>query len=105
MENFFDQFDFEKVSAFLKDGGLASLGKVEGELEKLCVKGEAGAGLVVAEVNGRHQLTQLSIDDSLMGKDNREMLEDLVVGAVNVAMKNVQVKITELGVESLAARK
>ncbi len=60
-------------------------------LGTLSATGEAGAGLVRATVSGHKQLTALVIDpDLLKTADDREMLQDLVVAAVNKAMANIE---------------
>ena len=48
--------------------------------------GVAGGGLVEAEVNGLGEMLRLSIDPSLLEKQDRELIEDLVPAAVNNAL-------------------
>ncbi len=57
--------------------------------------GEAGAGLVKATVNGKKQVLKIEIDDSLMKLEDKEMLQDLMVAAVNKALSNVEEKSGE----------
>ena len=59
------------------------------ELEHLSATGEAGGGLVRATANGHRQLIKLEIDDSLLTPQDRDMLADLVVAAVNKALEDV----------------
>ena len=63
------------------------------------VTGEAGAGMVKVTMNGRHDVSAVSIDDSLMTED-KEMLEDLLAAAVNDAVRRVeestQAKMSEM---------
>lgn len=61
-----------------------NLQRAQEELARTEVTGEAGAGLVRITVNGKHEASAVSIDQSLVGGD-REMLEDLIVAAVNDA--------------------
>jgi DNA-binding YbaB/EbfC family protein len=61
-----------------------NLQRAQEELARTEVTGEAGAGLVKVTVNGKHEARAVSIDPSLVGGD-REMLEDLVVAAINDA--------------------
>jgi DNA-binding YbaB/EbfC family protein len=61
-----------------------NLQRAQEELARTEVTGEAGAGLVKVTVNGKHEARAVSIDPSLIGGD-REMLEDLVVAAINDA--------------------
>ncbi|MAC45412.1 MAG: YbaB/EbfC family nucleoid-associated protein [Oceanospirillum sp.] len=53
------------------------------------VIGEAGAGMVKVTMNGRHDVSAVSIDESLMSED-KEMLEDLLAAAVNDAVRRVE---------------
>ncbi len=59
------------------------------EVAQAKVTGEAGAGMIKVEMNGRHDVTQVSIDDSLMSED-KEILEDLLAAAVNDAVRRVE---------------
>ena len=54
----------------------------QAELEKLKIKGQAGGGMVVAMVNGKQELLSLKIDPEILS-DDVEMVEDLIVAAVN----------------------
>jgi len=58
------------------------------EISNMEVKGEAGGGMVKITMTGRHELTKVEIDDSLM--DDKEMLEDLFAAAVNSAARNLE---------------
>jgi nucleoid-associated protein EbfC len=67
----------------------ANMQKMQEELAKAEVKGEAGAGLISVIMNGRHDVKRVSIDDSLMNED-KEMLEDLLAAAVNDAVRKIE---------------
>lgn len=60
------------------------------KLAEITAEGEAGAGMVKAKVNGKHQVLAIDIDEELMKPEDKEMLQDLVVAAVNKAMENVE---------------
>lgn len=60
------------------------------ELAKLEVSGEAGGGLVKVVITGRHDIRRVSIDDSLMDEDEKDVLEDLIAAAVNDAVRKVE---------------
>ena len=60
--------------------------ELQGELTHLQMEGQAGGGLVTAVVNGQQSLLKVAIDPSLLRED-AEMVEDLVVAAVNQAMQ------------------
>ena len=64
------------------------LQKAQEQLAQEEVTGESGGGMVKITMNGRHEVRQVAIDDSLVG-DDREMLEDLVAAAMNDAVHKV----------------
>jgi DNA-binding YbaB/EbfC family protein len=67
-------------------------GKVKEAQENLVhitAEGEAGGGMVKAKVNGKKQLISIEIDDSLVNDNDKEMIQDLTVAAVNKAMEEV----------------
>ena len=65
------------------------------KVEELEAEGTSGGGLVKVKINGKNITTSLSIDESLISKDDKEILEDLIVAALNDARENVQKKISE----------
>jgi DNA-binding YbaB/EbfC family protein len=73
------------------------LQQMQEELQHRVVNGSAGGGLVSVEADGRGQIKKIKIDPSLAGKTDVEMLEDLIVVAVNDAQK----KATDLAQEEM----
>ncbi len=65
------------------------LQKAQAEIANLEVTGESGGGMVRVTMTGRHDLRRVEIDDTLIGED-KEMLEDLIVAAVNDAVRRVE---------------
>lgn len=65
------------------------LQKVQEEIAATDVTGEAGAGLVSVIMNGRHEVTKVTIDHGLWLED-KEMVEDLIAAAVNDAARKVE---------------
>lgn len=63
------------------------LAAAQAELASRTFDGTAGGGVVTATVTGGQELVSVSIDPSVVDPDDVEMLEDLVVAAVNQAMK------------------
>ena len=53
------------------------------ELTHIVVEAEAGAGLVKVKVNGKKQIVDLIIDQSLNKSEDNEILRDLIIAAVN----------------------
>ncbi|MFT6916884.1 MAG: DNA-binding YbaB/EbfC family protein [Motiliproteus sp.] len=67
----------------------AQLQKAQEEVANAEVTGESGAGLIKIVMNGRHDVKNVSIDDSLMSED-KEVLEDLIAAAVNDAARKIE---------------
>ncbi len=72
----------------------SNMQKMQEELAQAEVEGQAGAGLVSVVMTGRHDVKQVSIDDSLMSED-KEILEDLLAAAVNDAVRKVEASSRE----------
>ena len=66
----------------------AQMQKAQEELAGLEVTGEAGGGLVQIRMTCKHEVRKLTIDPSLLG-DDREMLEDVLVAALNDTLRKV----------------
>lgn len=66
------------------------IAQVQAELEQKTVQAESGGGMVKATVNGRQQLVRLKIEREVVNPDDAEMLEDLVVAAVNKGLEDAQ---------------
>lgn len=71
------------------------LARVQDEAAVRTVDASAGGGMVRATVNGRLELLQLRIDPSLLQSGDAQMLEDLVVAAVNQALRAAQQQMAE----------
>ncbi|MFC7088626.1 YbaB/EbfC family nucleoid-associated protein [Halomonas salifodinae] len=63
--------------------------RVQEEIAKAEVTGEAGAGMIRVTMNGRHDVSRVAIDPSVMEED-KELLEDLLAAAVNDAVRKVE---------------
>ena len=63
--------------------------KVQAELATVEVEGLAGSGMVKVTMTCAHEVRRVSLDDSLL-TDDKEMLEDLIVLALNDAMKKAE---------------
>jgi DNA-binding YbaB/EbfC family protein len=73
--------------------------RVQGELESATVAGSAGGGVVSATVTGKQELVSITIDPSAVDPADVEMLQDLVVAAVNDALRQSR----ELAEQKMAA--
>lgn len=57
--------------------------KLQEEMETKVVEGQSGGGMVTCVVNGKQDVVSLKISDEIWGERDKEMLEDLVVAAIN----------------------
>lgn len=62
--------------------------RIQTELEMMTVDGSAGGGVVKATVTGKQELVSVTIDPSAVDAADVEMLQDLVVAAVNDALRS-----------------
>ena len=62
----------------------------QAELEQKEIKTTAGGGAVEVTINGKKQLTNLVIDKDVVDPDDVEMLQDLVMAAVNEAIRQIE---------------
>lgn len=62
--------------------------KVQNELGNKTVTEEAGGGIVKATANGKKEIISVEIDEEIAKAGDKEMLEDLVVAAVNKALES-----------------
>lgn len=74
------------------------LATVHSELASRQVQGSAGAGMVTATLNGKGELLGISIEPAIVAVDNTQMLQDLIVAAVNDGLR----KTKELGQAEMA---
>ena len=62
--------------------------RIQGELETMMVDGSAGGGVVKAVVTGKQELVSVTVDPSAVDPADVDMLQDLIVAAVNDALGN-----------------
>ncbi|MFG0297367.1 MAG: YbaB/EbfC family nucleoid-associated protein [Maioricimonas sp. JB045] len=66
------------------------MGQMQERLANIQVEGTAGGGMVVATMNGQQKLLSCRIEPSLLASGDSEMIEELVVSAVNLAAENAR---------------
>jgi nucleoid-associated protein EbfC len=66
------------------------IAEAQEKLQEDTVEATAGGGMVTAVVNGRHELVSLKIQAQVVDPEDVEMLEDLVMSAINEAGRKAQ---------------
>jgi hypothetical protein len=74
------------------------LAKMQDELAEKTVESSVGGGMVVAKANGRQELLSVFLEPEVVDPNDTEMLQDLIVAAVNDALRKSQ----ELAAEEMS---
>lgn len=69
--------------------------RLQAEIAAIRVEASSGGGVVKVEMDGQKQLSSLRIDPEVVSKDDVEMLQDLVLTAVNEAARKVEEAVQE----------
>ncbi|WP_129600573.1 YbaB/EbfC family nucleoid-associated protein [Anaerophilus nitritogenes] len=64
--------------------------KMQGELEEKEVEASAGGGAVTVKVNGKKEVLDIKIEPQAVDPDDVEMLQDLIIAAVNEALRKAE---------------
>jgi len=73
----------------------AKMADMQAKLETLMVEGQSGGGLVKVSMTGKFTVKGLSIDPSLIKADEKEILEDLILAAINDAKTKAETAAAE----------
>ena len=73
------------------------MAEMQEEMQSIMVEGMSGAGLVKATCTAKGELKSLDIDPSIFNKDDKEVVEDLILAAI----KDAQTKATERAQEEM----
>jgi hypothetical protein len=87
-------FDMAKMMGKVKEVQ-EKMKAAQEELKDIEVKGEAGAGMVVATMNGKKELINLQIDESLWQDQEKDLMKDLIIAAVNKATEEAEIQSKE----------
>jgi DNA-binding YbaB/EbfC family protein len=87
-------FDMMKMMGKMKEVQ-ARIKEAQDNLVHVKASGESGGGMVKATVNGKRQLVSLDIDPALLKSDDKIVLQDLVVAAVNKAAEEAEILAKE----------
>ena len=71
------------------------MARVQESLKTRVMDGTAGGGMVTAQVNGAMELVSIKIDPQVLAPDEKDVLEDLIVAAVNQATQEAQKMMQE----------
>ena len=63
--------------------------KVQSQLSDMIIESESGGGMVKVKVNGKQEVLELCIDENTLQED-KEVIEDLIVSAMNKALSKAQ---------------
>jgi DNA-binding YbaB/EbfC family protein len=69
--------------------------QLQKQMAELKVEATAGGGMVTVVVNGAKQIQSLKIDPEVVSKEEVEMLQDLIVAAINDAFRKVDEQMTQ----------
>ena len=64
--------------------------EAQDRLREVEVEAEAGGGMVRVKANGKREIISIEMDNDVVDPDDKEMLEDLVVAAVNKALEKAE---------------
>jgi DNA-binding YbaB/EbfC family protein len=73
----------------------ADMMKMQTEMEEMTYTAQAGGGAVTAVVSGKRELTELVIEPDAVDPEDVEMLQDLIVAAVNEALRKAETTMSE----------
>jgi nucleoid-associated protein EbfC len=87
-------FDFKNLLAQAQ-GLQERIKTLQGELAEKIVMGSAGGDMVTVEFSGAQEMISIKIEKEILSSDDPELLEDLIVAAVNDALKKSRDMMTE----------
>ncbi|MDR1958992.1 MAG: YbaB/EbfC family nucleoid-associated protein [Planctomycetaceae bacterium] len=71
----------------------SKMNEMKEQVKHISAEGSAGGGMVTAKMNGQFELLACKIDPALLTADNQELLEDMIIAAVNDSCHAVKEKV------------
>ncbi|TRX56007.1 YbaB/EbfC family nucleoid-associated protein [Fulvivirga sp. M361] len=87
-------FDMMKMMGKMKEVQ-AKVKEAQNNLVNIKTTAESGGGMVKATVNGKKEVIKLELDQDLIKPEDQEMLQDLIIAAVNKATAEVEILAKE----------
>jgi nucleoid-associated protein EbfC len=69
--------------------------KLEKQLDEISVEASAGGGMVIVKMNGQKQLTEVRVEPDVFQSKDQEMLQELILAAVNDAARRVDEELSK----------
>lgn len=69
--------------------------KLEKQLDEIFVEASAGGGMVIVKMNGQKQLTEVRVEPDVFKSKDQEMLQELILAAVNDAARRVDEELSK----------
>ena len=69
--------------------------KLEKQLDEISVEASAGGGMVTVKMNGQKQLTEVRVEPDVFKSKDQEMLQELILAAVNDAARRVDEELSK----------
>jgi hypothetical protein len=69
--------------------------KLEKQMVELAIEASAGGGMVSVKMNGQKQLTEVRIEPDVFKSKDQEMLQELIMAAVNEATRRVDEELSK----------
>ncbi len=73
----------------------AKMAEIQDEMADKTVEASSGGGMVTVVANGKQEVVSVVVDSEIAGSDDLEMLQDLIVAAVNEALKKSRELMSE----------
>ena len=73
----------------------AKMAKLQEELSEKTIEASAGGGMVTVVVNGQQEILSIKIDPEVVDPDDVEMLQDLILAAINDGMARAKSMVNE----------